>query len=82
VRLLKTLREMSDRQLTALARSLIPGTVGESATRGDVDEIAAPLLAEGSGGFGTDGEGELGDRALRNRADLPRSATNRIRDSS
>ncbi len=59
VRLLKTLREMSDRQLTALARSLIPGTVGESATRGDVDEIAAPLLAEGSGGFGTEGEGEL-----------------------
>ena len=58
VKLLKTLREMSDRQLTALARSLFPETAGKSATRGNTDETIAPSLAEGIEGFGTEGKGE------------------------
>jgi len=81
VKLLKALREMSDKQLTALARSLFPEKNGKSATRGNIDETIAQLLAEGSEGFGTEGEGD-GDQTLRNQADPPLSTINKFHDSS
>jgi len=58
VKLLNALREMSEKQLTALARSLFPETAGRSARRGNMDETVAPLLAKGGGSFGTEGEGD------------------------
>lgn len=58
VKLLNALREMSDRQLTALARSLFPEKNGRSATRGNVEETVEPSLAQGIEGFGTERDGD------------------------
>ncbi|MCQ4343317.1 MAG: hypothetical protein RXN77_07500 [Sulfolobaceae archaeon] len=58
VKLLKALREMSDKQLTALARSLLPEAAAKSATRGRIEETVAPSLPEGIEGFRTEGEGD------------------------
>jgi len=58
VKLLKTLRDMPDKKLTALARSLFPETAGKPAMRGNTDETVAQLLAMVSEGFENEEDGD------------------------